>query len=293
MLPRPSELKNIVQDWSRDEYFSDDALNFHALWDFQRDPKLYAAGFFATKEKTDAMRQGSQLHELVLEGSETFEANNVLWTPPVNEKTGKPYGQGTKNYTEALDALLAENPGKEIYTQEELDTYRAMYNAVLNHPTAGEYLFSDDPDSFASELKFRGEYAPGWFAKGAIDRYDSELGIIDLKTCAEIERFDGYKTFEKTCLYGGYLEQLAFYQIMFREFIDPRAGAWFVPITLIGIEKKPPYRVAVCKPDTETEEAAREKIYGLLEKYSEAVKEQRFDSRYDEIITLHRNSYNN
>ena len=60
-----------------------------------------------------------------------------------------------------------------------------------------------------------------------------------------MERFDGYRTFELGCLYNGYLEQLAFYQVMFYE-LDPARGArWYVPVTLIAAEKKPPFRVAV------------------------------------------------
>lgn len=290
MLPKPTELLNTVKEWSREDYFSDEALNFHTLWDFQKDPKLFAAGYFAVKETTDAMRQGTQFHELVLEGDEVFNANNALWTPPVNEKTGKPYGAGTKNYADARAEWESANPGKTGYTPEEWDQYARMRDAIINHPTAGGYLFPDEAET-ASELKFKGEYAPGWAAKGSIDRYDAELGIIDLKTCAEIERFDGYRTFEKTCIYSGYLEQLAFYQIMFFELVDPRpiGEREYIPVTIIGIEKKEPYRCAVCQPDPETAAAARMKITALLEQYAQAVTAQKFESRYDEIISLHRN----
>lgn len=289
-LPKPAELRNTVAGWSRADYFADDALNFHTLWDFQKDPKLFAAGYYAVKKTTDAMRIGTQLHQLVLEGTEVFQTNNALWRPPVNEKTGKPYGAATKNYTDALEAFRAENAGKEIYTEEEGDTLAGMMNAILNHPAAGPVLFPDgDGSEQASELTFRGEYTPGWFAKGSIDRYDAELGIIDLKTCAELERFDGYESFKKTCLYSGYLEQLAFYQIMFRELMDPRQNPMYVPVTIVGVETKEPYRVAVFQPDDETQAAARERIFDLLEKYMTAVTTGEYRSKYDDVITLHRN----
>ena len=294
IMPKPEELRNTVKDWPRDEYFSDEALNFHTLRDFCRDPKLFAEGYYNKEnddpKRRDAKRQGTQLHELVLEGDDVFNANNALWTPPVNEKTGKPFGSDTKKYTDALAEFKAANQGKESYTTDEWNMFAAMRDALTNHPVAGPYLFPETTEQRAeSELKFRGEFCPGWFAKGSIDRYDNVFGIIDLKTCAEIERFDGYKSFEKTCIYSGYIEQLAFYQIMFHELMDPRASADYPPVTIIGVEKKEPYRVAVCQPDDETQAAAREQIYKMLDKYMKAVKEQRFESRYDEIITLHRN----
>ena len=288
--PKISELKNIVPNWNTADYFADAALNFHSLWDFQRDKKLYAAGFYAVKETTDAMRQGTQFHQIALEGEDVFHQHNAIWIPPVNEKTGKPYGADTKAYAAAREEWEKENPGKTGYTEEEYQTYSAMLDALGNHPYAGGYLFpADEGAEYASELKFKGEYAPGWFAKGSIDRYDPEIGILDLKTCAEIERFDGYETFSKTCIYGGYIEQLAFYQIMFSELIDPRGNQGeYIPVTIIGIEKKEPYRVAVCQPDEETQEAARERIRALLVEYAEAVTTQNFPSKYDEIITLHK-----
>lgn len=293
MLPLCKDLINTVQGWSREDYFSDDALNFHTLWDFQKDPKLFAAGYFETKETTDAMRLGTQLHQLVLEGDDVFNAENALWTPPVNEKTGKPYGAGTKNYADALDAWTAANPGKTAYSEEEWNALAGMRDAIRNHPAAGPILFPEkDAPEHVSELKFRGDFMPGWFVKGAIDRYDPELGIIDLKTCAEMERFDGYETFKKTCIYGGYLEQLAFYQIMFREILDPRNDTdpdkTYPPVTIVGVEKKPPYRVAVFQPDEETQRGARGKIYALLAEYMEAVGTDTFRSKYDEILTIHK-----
>ena len=239
MLPKPNELLHTVKEWSREDYFSDEALNFHSLWDFRKDRKLFADGYFAVKETTDAMRQGTQFHELVLEGDEVFNANNALWTPPVNEKTGKQYGAETKAYAEARAEWEKANPGKTAYTPEEWDLFARMRDAIISHPAAGGILFPEEAET-ASELKFRGEYAPGWAVKGSIDRYDAEIGIIDLKTCAEIERFDGYRSFEKTCLFGGYIEQLAFYQEMFYELIDPRPVEErnYIPVKIIGIEKK-------------------------------------------------------
>jgi len=290
-LPRPSELLNIRTGWDREDYFADEALSFHSLWYFGRDPKLFSQGFFDVQETTDAMRMGTQLHTLVLEGEEKFNKENVLWSPPINDKTGKPFGMTTKQYTEAYERFTAENKRLTPYTEDEKINYLAMQAAILRHPIASAYLYPETgPDTHVSELTFRGEYLPGWLAKGSIDRYDSTYGIIDFKTCAEMERFDGYRTFERGCLYNGYLEQLAFYQVMFYELLDPRprGARWYVPVTLIAAEKKPPFRVAVLQPDEETQSGARERIGDLLEQYMEAVESGNYESRYDEIITLHR-----
>ena len=166
-FPKISELRNIVPNWDPENYFADEAINFHSLRDYKRNPKRFAAGEYDTRETTDAMRMGTQFHQLVREGDDVFGANNALWTPPINEKTGKQYGQETKAYAAALEAWKTDNAGKTPYSEEEYQTFLAMKEAIISNQRAGEFLFpAGDVSEYASELRFKGEYIPGWFAKG-------------------------------------------------------------------------------------------------------------------------------
>jgi hypothetical protein len=57
---------------------------------------------------------------------EEFINNAAIFDPPVNDKTGQPYGYTTNKFKEAYEAFLIANQGKEIYSQTEVDISRAM-----------------------------------------------------------------------------------------------------------------------------------------------------------------------
>lgn len=85
----------------------------------------------------EAALKGSVYHEMlasyVNKGNYSdFNDNFFVFAPPVNEKTGKPYGYNTKAWTEEYEAQVAANPGKEVCTTEEVDMATRMIDQILS-----------------------------------------------------------------------------------------------------------------------------------------------------------------
>jgi len=92
------------------------------------------------EEKSDALAFGSLFHEamqMFAEGvtpdafSKYFRERIAVFEPPVNDKTGQPYGAATKAYKEAYEAFLKTNDGKPIATEEDVELVRNMTLSLL------------------------------------------------------------------------------------------------------------------------------------------------------------------
>lgn len=94
------------------------------------------------EEKSDALRFGSLFHaymecaaKRIEVGPDTIEPlwlrGIAVFTPPVNEKTGQPYGNTTKAYKEAYETFLQANGGKTIASQEEVDTVTHIAQSLM------------------------------------------------------------------------------------------------------------------------------------------------------------------
>lgn len=86
----------------------------------------------------EASEKGSLYHNymesLVNTGSdESFLNSVVVFNPPINERTGKPFGYDTQKYQEALSQAMMENPGKELVSQSDVDLVKTMAKELLHH----------------------------------------------------------------------------------------------------------------------------------------------------------------
>lgn len=89
-----------------------------------------------TEEKSDALRFGSLLHDCMAalaEGAPLCEVIDEIpvFEPPINEKTGQPYGSTTKAYAAAYEKFTAELNGVLASTDEEKELVSAMLNSLL------------------------------------------------------------------------------------------------------------------------------------------------------------------
>jgi len=66
-------------------------------------------------------------------GMNEFKKNCVIFEPPVNTSTGKPYGYNTLKFREEYEHFINSNPGKEIYSKTEYENSLAM----INHMRSG------------------------------------------------------------------------------------------------------------------------------------------------------------
>ena len=55
-----------------------------------------------------------------------FDKNCVIFDPPVNDKTGEPYGYNTAKFKDVYEHVVNNNTGKEVYSRTEYDNSKAM-----------------------------------------------------------------------------------------------------------------------------------------------------------------------
>ncbi|MCD6404321.1 MAG: PD-(D/E)XK nuclease-like domain-containing protein [Planctomycetes bacterium] len=154
-------------------------LTSHALADFRKCPQLYwkKAQELIPDEDRPAYAVGRAAHTLVLEGREVFERQYVVGGP-INPKTGDVYGTRTKAYQEWADVQ-----GKPVLNDNQFSLIENLRESVHAHNAACE-LLSDG----VAEGVVRAEYCD-LACQGRLDWFNAERGIVDLKTCDNLEWF--------------------------------------------------------------------------------------------------------
>lgn len=222
-----------------------DYLSSHQLGDFRRSPLLYhkkKLGLIADEDRP-AYLVGRALHTLVLEGQERFDEDFAVGGP-VNPKTGQPFGPGTKAF-----AAWAEEHGKAVLTDAQYELVESMAAGVRAHQIAMELLASGDAEGVV-----RTEYC-GVPCQIRMDWFEPYRGIVDLKTC------DDLMWFEADARRYGYVYQMAFYRAVLRQ-----ASGLSLPVFMIAVEKREPFRCGVWKIDSD--------ILGQAERENEAAVER-------------------
>lgn len=199
-------------------------LTSHALGDFRKCPMLYRKKKRGLIEDEDrpAYLLGRALHTLVLEGKATFEAEYAVGGP-VNPKTGEIFGPQTKAYAE-----WAAVQGRPVLTIAQLNLIESMAEGVKAHGLAAELLSEGVPEAV---LRCTYHDMP---CQIRMDWFDPHRSIVDLKTC------DDLTWFESDARRYGYLYQLAFYRAIVQHVIGIP-----MPVHLIAVEKKEPFRCGV------------------------------------------------
>lgn len=186
----------------------------------------------AVRPDGDAFRMGRAAHKLMLEGEAAFRAAFIVGGP-VNERTGRSFGAGSR----AFEEWLHENglDKRMVLTLTEADTIRRMRAAAFAN-TAIRRLF----DEGRPERSTRAELA-GVPCQIRLDWLRSDGIAVDVKTVEDITRF------EADARRFGYLHQFAFY----RE-TAAAAGGGELAMTAVVLEKKPPHRAGVWEFSADT-----------------------------------------
>ena len=168
------------------------------------------------------MRFGSLVHCEILEPGECEKRYAVAPECDRRTKAGKAI----------YDAWYAENAGKVIVKQEEIDMASAIWFAVKDHPAAAELLSEGKPEVTAICKDITGP-----LRKARIDWDRSDIGVlIDLKTTSDASP----AAFAKSAANYQYHVQAAYYLDTWREAGGEAETFWF-----IAVEKTPPFGVAV------------------------------------------------
>jgi hypothetical protein len=200
-------------------------LSSHLLADFRKSPLLYhkrVDGLIEDKDSS-AYLVGRAAHVRILEGNEKYESA-FAFGGPVNPRTGRPFGSNTKAFSQ-----WAADQGKPVLTDSQAEIVERLAEGVAMNPSATELMLDGQAEGVV-----RSEYC-GQQCQIRIDWLNRHHGIVDLKTC------DDLTWFEADARRYGYVHQMAFYQSVLSTVLN----GTMVPVHIIAIEKKEPYRCGV------------------------------------------------
>lgn len=239
-----------------------DHLSSHQLGDFRRCPLLYRKKKLGLVPDEDrpAYVIGRALHTLVLEGRERFEAEYAVGGP-INPKTGEMFGPTSKAYAE-----WAAAQGKAVLTVQQFDLVESMADGVRSNGMAVDLLSEG-----IAEGVVRAEYQ-GMPSQIRMDWFDPHRGIVDLKTC------DDLMWFEADARRYGYAHQMAFYCAVLAQVIGI-----VMPVFLLGVEKKQPYRCGVWRLSPDTLAQAQKENEAAIERLKRCIATDTWPSGYEEV----------
>jgi hypothetical protein len=231
------------------------------LADFRKCPQLYYRKKYQrhTQEESPAYLVGRAAHVLILEGLERFREDFAVGGP-INKKTGLPFGPSTKAWTQ-----WAETVGKPVLSDSQFETIECMNESVAMHEAAVDLLHYG-----IAEAVVRAEYC-GFPCQIRIDWLDPSPSIVDLKTC------DDLTWFEADSRRYGYAYQLAFYRAVLK-----KALGIYVPVHLIAVEKKEPYRCGVWQLSSEVLNLAQKENEQAIDRLHACTANDSWPTGYEE-----------
>lgn len=249
----------------RGEYISS-----HLLADFRRSPVLYKReidGIIANA-KSEAFFFGSAAHKLILEGADAFNAAYLVAEGPVNPKTNETFGPNTKAYRE----WAAAQAPRLVLSPRDWSKLSNMNLAVQNHPDAQRLLSGGFPE---------GTVRTNWEGIACqirCDWFNPQEGVVDLKTCEDIDRFEyDAKRF-------GYGHQLAFYRSVLAAATGTKQED--IPVHIVAVEKGEPFRCGVWKLSGLSLDTCAEQNRAAVRRLLECRRESSWPTGYESLRIL-------
>jgi hypothetical protein len=239
-----------------------DYLSSHQLAEFRRCPVLYQRRQLGLLEDMDrpAYLLGRAAHTLILEGLDVFDETFAVGGP-INPRTGQPFGSGTKAWSE-----WADMQAKQVLSNEQFDTISRMNQAVQTHPVAMTLLAEGTPEGVV-----RADYCH-MPCQIRLDWFEPHHGIVDLKTC------DDLTWFEADARRFGYVHQMAFYRAVLAQVVGVR-----MPVHIVAVEKKEPFRCGVWKVDADTLTIAEQDNAAAIDRLRQCLAEDHWPTGYEEL----------
>ena len=209
-------------------------LSSHSLSDFRRSPLqfFWRQSGLAPDDDRPAYLVGRAAHTRILEGREKFLAEYAIGGP-INPTTGRPYGPATKMFAE-----WAAAQGKPVLTEDQVTLVESIAAGVARSAVAADLLLHGQAEGVV-----RADYC-GTPCQIRVDWVHPCRGIIDLKTCEDLTWF------ESDARRYGYHWQLAFYRSV--SALGTGLEPCDLPVHVIAVEKRAPYRCGVWRVGPET-----------------------------------------
>jgi len=264
-----TNLQQMFLEESMDEYRMKraDYLSSHQLADFRKSPiilQMKKTGRIKDQD-SPAFAFGRAAHTKILEPDlfdETYATGG-----PINPRTNKCFGRDTK----AFATWLAEQPQSEFVTEEEIAVLDEMFRQVHTHKEAAELLREG-----VAEGVVRHKWC-GIDCQIRPDFYSFDHGIVDLKTCQDLNFFE-YDA--RRYQYG---HQLSFYRSVLNEAYSVKAD-----VHIVAVEKEAPHRVGVWKIADELLDYCERENAEAIEKLKECIDTKNWPSYFEDkrILSL-------
>jgi len=266
-MDEPIDL-NVLACETAEEYHAkaDRFLTSHQLLDFIKCPWLYRKKAIGLIEEKDspAYLVGRAAHVRILEGRDRYEQVFALGGP-INKRTGRPYGSNTKAFAQWRQAQ-----GKPVLSHEQVELVEQMASGVAQNSEAVDLLLYG-----RAEGVVRAEYC-GVPCQARIDWVHPHRGIVDFKTC------DDLTWFESDARRYGYHRQMAFYRAVLAQAL----GGLLVPVHLVAVEKKEPFRCGVWRVGDETLAIAQRENEAAIRRLLACRERDHWPTGYEEIRVL-------
>ena len=250
----------IYPDISNKEYHSTTALSKGGLVSLSRSP----SHMHTPSKQIPAFRTGTIAHHSALQ-RDIFDTRYVV-APEVNKRT-KAGKAELKEFEESLA------PGQEIITQDEMDMFTDMSDALWNHPQAAALMSG----GIAEQSVFWDEPQYGFLCKCRPDYLIGRKVCVDYKTTVDASP----KSFAKSIANFAYHLQVEWYTRGLREI-----GKGVERFIFIAQEKTPPYAVACYECDQKSIDHASKQIDSLLEIYANCEAFDDWPGYSEEIVEL-------
>lgn len=240
----------------------------HSLADYRHCPRKFRmleTGELPREDTTD-YALGRATHVAILEGQDKFDQEFQVSDGPINPKTQKSFGRDTDTFRR----WLAEQTKPSI-TTSDMALITKMRQSVMEHDRAARLLSDGWPEG-----TIRCTLAEAR-AQMRLDWYSDMFGIVDLKTCRDLDRF------EFDIRDYGYCYQMALY------YAGVMASSGECPdVHLIGVEKQAPYRCGVWRIPEELLDAAKSYNDGAIRALSNSRKYDQWPTGYEEVRKVER-----
>ena len=197
------------------------ALNQSGAKELLKSPAHYQAYLNRTREESKALRVGTAVHKLALEGLDAYNATHAI-APEVDKRT--------KEGKAAWAEFATANEGKAILTADEGALVDAVSNAAIGCMKEHGIVLSKTEVMFTA---FLGDV----LVKCAIDGISDDGYIYDLKTCEDASP-QGFLSAVRKYRYN---LQAYFY----RHAVESAYKCRVLGFRFIAVEKEPPYATAV------------------------------------------------
>jgi len=218
--------------------------------------------------RSKAYLEGSVFHAYVLEGKLVCDERYVS-EGPVNPNTGLPFGITTKKWTEWEASMGAQ--GFTVITPPTRNLVTKMADSVSRHKEASRILNLSPIREGVIRCKYN-----GFDCQTRMDAFGTTIGIVDLKSCADIYWFQG------DAHKYGYLNQLAFYRQILRKAVPDACD----DVHIIATEKSNMLTTGVWKLSHAALDEAQEENEMEMQNLSRCMQTGVWPTGYENIRSL-------